>query len=65
MRDRALETGSDEKLEIRCSPSTKKEYQRSLADLDPGLTYEEFLHVLLRVYEKSPGQFDRMHRYGR
>lgn len=54
-----LPTGNDERIEIRCSSETKRELKRKMTDLDPDLTYEEWVHVVLRAYDRQPRHFER------
>lgn len=59
------ETGNTTKIEIRCSRETKTDFKKAVADLDPNISFEEFIHVVLDVYEAEPRRFQRMKEYGR
>lgn len=54
-----FETGSEKRIEIWCSKTTRSQFKSMLAEVDPDLTYEEFLHVVLQLYHDQPRQFER------
>lgn len=53
------EEGNSDKVEIRASEETWKSWKRMCADIDPSLTQEQVLHIVLSTYEELPGSFEK------
>lgn len=52
------DAGDETKVEIRSSTETRKEFKRMCAQIDPDLTQEEVMHVILATYQENPLAFE-------
>lgn len=59
-----LSKGNARRIEIEVSDGTRKEFKRVIADIDPDLSYEEMVHLLIEAYHEEPDLFERIHKYG-
>lgn len=48
-----MQTGNDEKLEIRCSTDTLTEFIKTKANIGPKITHEEALQELIETYREQ------------
>lgn len=58
--DDDIATGTEKKIEIECSEETKKKTLQVKAAVNPDMTYEELLHVLIRAHERRPELIEKL-----
>lgn len=57
--------GTEKRIEIRTSVETKAEWKRMIAQIDPELTYEQTLQLMIHCHAEEPDLFERVHKTGR
>lgn len=57
--------GTEKRIEVRTSTETKREWKRMIAQIDPELTYEQTMQLMIHCYSEEPDLFERVHKTGR
>lgn len=50
------------RLSIKTIRSRRKEYNRMKADIDPEMSQDDLLELILDLYERNPALFERRYR---
>lgn len=54
-----LPEGDEKRVEIQVHPETRKTLKRVMSDIDPDMSYRDFLRLSLYAYEDKPSYWKR------